>query len=177
MFTILQLFRRFARYNTLANERLYEACAALSQEDRRVDRKGFFTSIQGTLNHILVGDRIWMARFEGGDAPSTALAIPLHESFTDLRESRRKEDQRIETYTRSLTEKDLDRVLTYTNNEGRLFHDPVSLALPHFFNHQTHHRGQAHDMLSQIGPNPLVLDMHRVLKPDPEDAISEVQKR
>jgi len=172
MSAILQLFRRFARYNTLANERLYAACAALTDEERRRDRRGFFGSIHGTLNHILVGDRVWMARFEGGAAPSTNLDAELYRGFTELSAARAAEDQRIETYIAGMAVSDLEREIAYENNEGRQFCDPVSLALPHFFNHQTHHRGQVHDMLSQIGPNPLVLDMHRVLKPDPDAAIA-----
>lgn len=172
MSPILQLFRRLARYNTLANRCLYEACAALSDQQRKADRKAFFGSIHGTLNHLLIGDRIWLARLEGGAAPSTGLDGVPFEDFAALHESRQQEDQRLEAYAVTLTEADLARQIDYTNNEGRSFSDPVSLALPHLFNHQTHHRGQVHDMLSQIGPNPLVLDMHRVLKPDPGSDIA-----
>jgi hypothetical protein len=68
-YDILNHFRRLARYNTLANERLYAVCASLSDAERTADRKGLFKSIHGTLNHILVGDRLWMARFEGVDVP------------------------------------------------------------------------------------------------------------
>ena len=174
MSAILTLFRRYSRYNTLANQRLYKACAALSDDQRKADRQAFFGSIHATLNHLLTGDRIWLPRLEGGEAPSTGLGNALFESFTALGEARRHEDQRLEAFVAALTEADLSRLIDYSNNEGRMFSDPVSLALPHLFNHQTHHRGQVHDMLSQIGPNPLVLDMHRVLKPDPDSDIASV---
>ena len=174
MSDIFQLFRQFARYNTLANEHLYEACSALSDEQRKADRQAFFDSIHGTLNHLLTGDRIWLARLEGDAAASTGLGNVLFDDFAALRDARRQEDRRLEAYVVTLTDADLSRSIDYTNNEGRAFSDPVSLALPHLFNHQTHHRGQVHDMLSQIGPNPLVLDMHRVLKPDPDSKIASV---
>jgi len=171
---IFELFRRFARYNTLANQRLYDACSDLSDDELKADRKAFFGNILGTLNHLLTGDRIWLARLEGGEAPSTGLGNVLFEEFSALRDARQAEDQRLEALVANLTVTDLSRQIIYENNEGRSFSDPVSLALPHLFNHQTHHRGQVHDMLSQIGPNPLVLDMHRVLKPDPESGIAQV---
>lgn len=168
---VLRQFRWLARYNTRANGRLYDACARLSDEARKEDRRGFFGSIHGTLNHIMVGDRVWLARLEGGDAPSTNLDAILFEDFGDLRAARAAEDARIEAMAERLTVSDLDRRLDYTNNEGRQFSDPVSLILPHLFNHQTHHRGQVHDMLSQAGAETPVLDMHRVLRPDPDAPI------
>ena len=70
---LLSHFRMLGRYNRLANERLYRACAKLGNSERTKDQGAFFGSIHGTLNHILVGDRIWMTRFEGGEAPSTNL--------------------------------------------------------------------------------------------------------
>lgn len=174
MAALLQPFRRFARYNTLANRRLYEACAGLGDAERRRDRRGFFGSVHGTLNHILLGDRIWMTRFEGAAAPPTPLDAELYADFADLTAARVAEDRRIEGFVAGLAAADLDRAVRYSNSAGHRFDDPLSLVLLHLFNHQTHHRGQVHDMLSQIGPNPLVLDMHRVLKPDPAAPVSEV---
>jgi len=78
-------FRMLARYNRLANERLYASCAELDDAARRQDRGAFFRSIHGTLNHIMVGDRIWMARFEGGIVASTGLDAILHDDFDELR--------------------------------------------------------------------------------------------
>ena len=92
-------FQMLGRYNRLANERLYAACAELDDAARRKDRGAFFRSIHGTLNHIMVGDRIWMARFEGGTASSTGLDAILHDDFDELRAARTVEDARIEAFT------------------------------------------------------------------------------
>ena len=164
---LLSHFRMLGRYNRLANERLYGACARLGNSERTKDHGAFFGSIHGTLNHILVGDRIWMTRFEGGEAPSTNLDAILYEDFEALREARIAEDARIEAYTASLKADSLARTVRYLNNEGREFQDPSAVLLAHFFNHQTHHRGQVTAMLSQTEVDYPVLDMHRVLIPEP----------
>jgi uncharacterized damage-inducible protein DinB len=160
-------FRMLGRYNRLANARLYGACSEIDDEDRKRDRGAFFGSIHGTLNHILVGDRIWMARFEGGEATSTNLDAILYDDFDALREARTVEDGRIEAYTGRLTEKSLAGTIAYVNNDGRSFRDPLAMLLTHLFNHQTHHRGQVTAMLSQTEARYPVLDMHRVLVPEP----------
>ncbi len=163
------LWAQFARYNTLANQRLYAAAADIADSERKRDVGAFFTSLHGTLNHLLIGDRIWMARLAGGQAPSTGLDAIVHDSFDALRADRVAMDARIEAFFAALPEGFFERPLRYVNNEGRVFEDPPSLILPHFFNHQTHHRGQAHAILSQLGMGRKtpVLDLHRVIKPDP----------
>lgn len=166
--TLADTLRRLARYNRLANERLYDACAALTDAERKQVRPAFFKSIHGTLNHIMVGDRIWLARFEGGTAPSTDLDVILYESFDALRAARAAEDARIQAFFADAGDDLLGGSIRYRNNESRMFDDPVSMLAVHFFNHQTHHRGQVHDMLSQTPVAPPVLDLHRVLKPDPD---------
>ena len=160
-------FRMLSRYNRLANDRLYAACAGLSEAERSKDRGAFFGSIHATLNHILVGDRIWMTRFEGGEAPSTNLDAILYEDFNGLRKTRVSEDARMEAYTASLTTELVGGTIAYVNNEGREFRDPVAVLLTHMFNHQTHHRGQVTAMLAQTEVAYPVLDMHRVLIPEP----------
>jgi len=157
--------RLLALYNRLANERLYDACAALSDAERRLDRMAFFRSILGTLNHIMVGDRIWLAHFEGRKAPSTGLGAELYADFEALRAARAEEDARIDRFAADLTPADLVGTIRYVNNEGRELEDPFDLLVVHFFNHQTHHRGQVHDMLCQAGRRSLVLDMHRIIRP------------
>ena len=77
---LIEHFRMFAEYNRLANETLYAACAQLSDGERKLCRPAFFDSIHGTLNHIMVGDRIWLARFEGQSVPSTGLDAILYEA-------------------------------------------------------------------------------------------------
>jgi len=163
----LDHFQMIARYNRLANERLYAACAELPDEERKRDRQAFFTSIHGTLNHIMVGDRIWLGRFAGQSVPSSGLDAVLYEDFDQLREARAAEDTRIEVFAAGLDEAALAGSIQYRNNEGRVFKDPMPVLLAHFFNHQTHHRGQVHDMLSQAGIATPVLDLHRVLIPSP----------
>ena len=144
------LWRQYARYNALANQRLYTAAASLPDADRKRDVGAFFGSLHGTLNHLMIGDSIWMARFEGGQSPSTGLDAILHESFEDLRVARVTLDARIEGFFAALPEGFLARPFRYVNNEGRVFEDAPSLILPHFFNHQTHHRGQAHALVTAI---------------------------
>jgi uncharacterized damage-inducible protein DinB len=161
------IWTQFALYNRLANETLYEASAALSDEERRRDLGAFFGSVHGTLNHLLLGDRIWMTRFEGGSHPSTDLGGILFEQFDALRMARAAMDARIESFFAVLPAGFLERELRYVNNSGYDTMDPASVIVPHFFNHQTHHRAQVHTLLSQLGHDPPVLDLHRVLRPDP----------
>lgn len=164
------LWRQHARYNTLANGRLYGACAEVDDAVRKRDVGAFFGSLHGTLNHLLLGDRIWMARFAGETVPSTGLDAILFEDFTALGAERRAMDARIESFFAAPPADFWSRPLRYVNNEGRVFEDAPTLVVPHFFNHQTHHRGQAHALLSLLGlgRRTPVLDLHRVIKPDPE---------
>src|SRR6202022_1472997 len=88
-------FQMMARYNRLANERLYDCCARLSDAERKKNRQAFFKSIHGTLNHIMVGDRNWMTRFEGGVASSSGLDAVLYDGFDELCPERVRENKRI----------------------------------------------------------------------------------
>ena len=163
------LWVQYAHYNTLANQRLYAAAAGIDDAARKRDVGAFFGSLHGTLNHLLIGDRIWMARLEGRAAPSTGLDAILYDSFDGLQTARVTLDATIESFFAAPPEGFFERRFRYVNNEGRVFEDQPSLILPHFFNHQTHHRGQAHAILSQLGMGRKapVLDLHRVIKPDP----------
>ncbi len=174
MDAILRNFRQFARYNSLANQSVYAAAATLSDPDRKRDRGAFFGSIHGTLNHIMVGDRVWFSRFEGGEVPRVTLNAELYEDFADLQAARVQEDARIEGFVANLTVEDVERPLPYTNLAGDPVSDPMSLILPHVFNHQTHHRGQVHDMLTQAGVDTPVSDMHRILRPGFDDPVNMV---
>jgi uncharacterized damage-inducible protein DinB len=144
----------FAGYNGWCNARLYEAVAQLSDAEYRADRGAFFRSLHGTLNHLLVGDRIWMHRFTGeGELPKSLDAI-LHDDFADLRTARAAEDARISRYVADLTETDLAGTIRYrTFTRPATIEQPLAPALDHFFNHQTHHRGQTHALLSAIVGN------------------------
>ena len=144
-------YRMFAGYNRWCNERLYDAAAAMSAADYRRDRGAFFKSLHGTLNHLLVGDVIWMQRFTGEGKLPKSLDQILYEDFGELHAARRKMDERIIRYVEGLNEGDLLRPIRY-----RTFSKPADIeqqlapALDHFFNHQTHHRGQAHALLSGV---------------------------
>ena len=144
-------YSMFAAYNAWANERLYDAAGKLSDADYRADRGAFFKSVHGTLNHLLVGDRVWMQRFIGtGDVPNRLDAI-LHESLPDLRAARSAEDARITQWIGGLRDADLAGTVHYrTLVNPRAVKQHLAPALDHFFNHQTHHRGQAHCLLSGI---------------------------
>jgi uncharacterized damage-inducible protein DinB len=161
------IWGQYARYNRLANETLYAVCAGLPGADYRRDLGAFFGSVHGTLNHLLVGDTIWMARFEGGSHPSTGLDAILFEEFDVLRQAREQMDRRIEDFFSALPAEFERGRVRYINNAGFDSQDPLSVILPHFFNHQTHHRAQVHTLLSQLGHKPPVLDLHRVLRPNP----------
>jgi uncharacterized damage-inducible protein DinB len=153
---MINRYRMFAAYNRWANERLYAAAGKLSDAEYRADRGAFFKSVHGTLNHLLVADRIWMRRFTGsGDTPSRLDAI-LFDDLTDLRAARRSEDERIGRYVDGLEGK-LAGPLSYVSY--RTITNPadvtqtLSSALDHFFSHQTHHRGQVHALLTGLRGN------------------------
>lgn len=162
---LLHHFQTLARYNRLANEALYRACAELDDEEYRRQRKGSFGGIHALLNHILLGDRIWMSRFEGGGRTTPPLSAILYHQFPDLRAARAKEDERIEAFFRNAGPDSLDRQLSYTNSKGIDYTDRLTDSIAHLFNHQTHHRGQIHVMLSQTAVQPPSLDLHRLINP------------
>ncbi len=156
---LVRHFRTLAAYNRLANLRLYEACSRLGEAELKAWRPSFFGSIHGTLNHVMVGDRIWLARFAGEEVTSRTLDAILYEDFEELWEARRQEDARIEAFVQGIEEGFLREEIHYVNYEGRACADPADLLVAHLFNHQTHHRGQVHDQLSQTDVPPPQLDL------------------
>ncbi len=164
--TLANHFQTMARYNAGANQRLYTACSQLSDADYRRERPGAFGSVHLTLNHILLGDRLWMARFTEPEIQTTPpLRTELYDDFSSLRAAREREDARIQEFMNGLEESFLEGEISYVNNAGQLCHDPAPLILAHVFNHQTHHRGQIQIMLSETPVSPPSLDMHRVIRP------------
>lgn len=153
-------FQRMARYNRWANARLYDAAAKLPDALYRKDIGLFFKSVHGTLNHLVVTDRIWMHRLDGlGESPTRLNAI-LFEDFGALREARQAEDERIIGFVDGLSGSDLEAMRDYKTTKGVPHRDPLRGILAHLFNHQTHHRGQAHTGLSQLtGAEPPPLDL------------------
>ncbi len=151
---MLARYQMFAGYNAWCNERLYEAASRIPDTDYRANRGAFFKSLHGTLNHLLVGDRIWMRRFTGrGETPPSLDAV-LFDDFVQLRAARRLEDDRINAYVSALRDEDLVKTIRFrTVVNPQTIEQVLAPALDHFFNHQTHHRGQAHALLSAIAGN------------------------
>lgn len=152
-------FERFARYNRWANRRLYAAVARLDSAAFNAPRSGFFPSIAKTLNHILVGDRVWMSRFDSAPLEHKALDEIPYPEFAALDAAREAEDQRIIRYARALTEDRIVAALQFRTMAGEAKTMSLDIALAHFFNHQTHHRGQAHAMLSGTAVPPPAIDL------------------
>lgn len=153
-------FEQRAAYNRWANARLYEAAFGLSEADYRRDAGAFFKSMHGTLNHLLLTDRLWLKRLTGeGEHPNQLNAI-LYEDRRALAAARADEDDRIVAYVASLDGAALDGLLAYATTSGKPFEQKRSDILAHLFNHQTHHRGQAHTILSICtGREPPQLDL------------------
>ena len=153
-------FAAFARYNAWANRRLYAAAAGLTDEQYRADRGAFFKSMHGTLNHLLTADWVWMNRFTGEGPAPERLDMIHHERLDDLRGVREAEDRRIIDYIDGLSDAQLAGTIRYRRvSTPEVFEQALAPALAHFFNHQTHHRGQAHSILCSFGDRGLVMDL------------------
>jgi uncharacterized damage-inducible protein DinB len=153
-------FLMMARYNAWANLRLYKMAGALPEELYRREVGVYFKSLHETLNHLLVTDRIWMRRLTGkGSHPNKLNAIAF-DDFASLQAARTSEDLRIVNYIENLQEADIEKELDYSTLNGTPQKQPICEILAHWFNHQTHHRGQAHAVLTLVGvtePEPLDL--------------------
>ena len=154
-------FRLLAGFNAWANQRLYEAVADLpGAEYRKARACAFFTSVHGTLNHLLVVDRLWFGRVAGVDAGISSLDQILYDDFAALRTAREAEDARIVALVEGFDDAGLAqerrfRMITVPEEQAL----PVHLMLATVFNHQTHHRGQVHAMLSETAVVPPPLDI------------------
>lgn len=149
--------RLMARYNRWQNESLYAAAEGIGAAARREERGAFFGSIHGTLSHLLWGDMVWMSRFDGGDRPDCGIAESprLFDDWQGLWAERRAMDDRIVAWAGDLTGGALAGPLAWHSAVlGREIERPIALCIVHFFNHQTHHRGQAHAMLTASGARP-----------------------
>jgi uncharacterized damage-inducible protein DinB len=154
----MNYYTTIASYNQWMNQKLYAVCADIPNLDRQSDRGAFFKSIHGTLNHILVADRIWLGRFT--QQPFTSqLDNELYSNFSELRTQREQLDRTIIAWAENLTPDWLDRDYTYTNSSGVTRTLPYWLLVTHLFNHQTHHRGQLTTLLNQLGYDPGVTDL------------------
>lgn len=149
-----------ARYNRWMNEKMYDTCSALSDSERKSDRGLFFGSIHGTLNHLLLADKIWLGRFLAEPFEVVSLDQELFADFGELRMARTETDQFIVDWCAGLTEAELSRDLHYTSISTPTPRScPMWIAVTHLFNHQTHHRGQITAALSQLGKDYGVTDL------------------
>lgn len=156
-------FSLLANYNQWMNHRLYTAAEQLPNTELVLDRGAFFASILATLNHLVAGDTLWLKRFAQHPANFTALQpiieLPpvtnlrelLYSDIRQLRQRRELVDNVIVAWASALKAEHLEHVLHYQNTQGILGTKRFGSLLTHFFNHQTHHRGQATTLLFQAG--------------------------
>jgi len=153
-------FRMLAAYNAWANRRLYDAADRLGDADYRADMGAFFKSVHGTLNHLMVGDILWLARFRGQPNPPLRLDQILHDDRAALRAAREKLDAEIVVFAETLSEADIGSTITYSMiTRPETVTEPIAPALIHFFNHQTHHRGQVHALLTRLTGQAPAIDL------------------
>lgn len=165
-------YRFLARYNAWFNERLYAACEQLPDAERTRERGAFFGSIHGTLNHILWGDKLWLSRFAAQETRFAALtpqlvqlpaeavhATLLHADWNGLKAERARLDTAIEAWVAQMPAEFPLSTMRYANTKGVKREHPAWKALTHFFNHQTHHRGQVTTLLMQAGVDPGMTDL------------------
>ena len=172
----LSQYALMARYNTWINSQLYNACEKLSDAQRKADRGAFFGSIHHTLTHLLLADKMWLARFAAQATAAPALSpsllhMPegsdytsdLHPQWQDLRSVRAALDAAIEAWIAQMPPEFLSATMHYANTKGVQRAHPAWQAMAHFFNHQTHHRGQATTLLMQAGVDVGVTDLVALL--------------
>jgi uncharacterized damage-inducible protein DinB len=183
----LRHVRLMADYNRWMNRRVYDAAARLDAGALTEERGAFFGSILGTLNHVAAGDALWLHRFgtpghwdrlrEAGEwlPHPTSLREPLAADLPGLRALRDRLDDLIVAWCDELVFNDLDRVLAYRTLQGVERRHQLGTLLSHYFNHQTHHRGQATTLLHQAGIDPGETDLAAMpgfdpFLPVPQDA-------
>jgi uncharacterized damage-inducible protein DinB len=166
----LEWVRSLARYNRWMNDKLYALAATLSDDVRKRDSGAFFKSIHGTFNHLLVADRIWLARLTGVPAAEgflgpgiRSLDQELYADFDELRRERTRTDDALSAWVAELTEERLGGPLVFMRHGARL-ESPYWWAVAQVFNHQTHHRGQITTLFSQQGHDPGATDLLAMLR-------------
>jgi uncharacterized damage-inducible protein DinB len=175
--TPVDQYRALARYNAWMNEKLYAVAAEMPDAERRRDVGAFFRSIHGTLNHLLLTDRAWLWRLTGaarvaGSRDAAGKPIPmsgrldqeLYADFEELRRERATTDADITAFAAALTPERLAEEITYRTTAGVEQRHVLWWAVSHFFNHQTHHRGQVTTLLKQAGYDPGVTDLIALLR-------------
>ena len=162
--TAITNFQLLANFNTWANTKIFSACKKLDDAEYKKNRRAFFSSIHGTLNHLLVVDRAYISRIEGINHGLKSLDQILFESLLQLEEARIKEDKRLIDLVNNLSEESIHKEITYKGFETDNTTYTINILLITLFNHQTHHRGQIHNMLSQTGIKPPQIDIPDFIK-------------
>jgi uncharacterized damage-inducible protein DinB len=166
----LQYAQLLARYNQWMNQKIYAACEDIPDEERKADRGAFFKSIHSTLNHLIWADYMWLGRFTQNTAlakayPKASIGTDIYEDWRALKEARASMDADIMAWTAALTEAWLAEDFTwYSGITKSTRTKPAWMLVAHWFNHQTHHRGQITTLLSQNGIDPGDTDV--MLMPD-----------
>ncbi len=157
---IIQSLQRMARYNRWMNERLMTTCSQLSDAERKRDRGAPFGSIHGLWNHILLADRLWLARFAATPMPYSRLDEEVCADWNELLRERAQTDDAIDAYVAALSEEKLASTLHFVSLSNPTPRDlPLWVAVQHLFNHQTHHRGQITALMEQAGLDCGVTDL------------------
>ena len=176
-----QDFQLLATYNAGMNRKLYAAAAQLPHAEHVADRGAFFGSLLGTMNHLIAGDTIWLTRFAQHPAAFPALAAlrgqaapsnltqPYGDDLAALLAHRNRLDGMIDALVAQLRQEEIDQPLEYRNSRGIVYRKHFGTLLLHFFNHQTHHRGQASTLLSQAGIDIGVTDLLELVPDIPAD--------
>ena len=167
----LSYFRLLADYNHRMNDTVYDLASTLTEKQLSDNKGAFFGSIIGTLNHILVGDTIWLKRFsehpaklssleyvQSLDNPS-ALDVVLYEDFYELSRIRRLVDAMIIQFAQELSDNIVASPISYRTMRGEKHTKIFGHVILHFFNHQTHHRGQLSTLFSQLGLDVGITDL------------------
>jgi uncharacterized damage-inducible protein DinB len=155
-----------AAYNAEMNRRIYAAAGKMTDAERKEDCRLFWRSLHGTLNHLLWGDRMWMSRFAGWPKPTQPIrqSHTLHDDFSELSAARVEADAAISAWAAAVEQAWLDEdMVWYSGAMQREMHMSRALLVAHMFNHQTHHRGQAHAALTLFGHDPGDTDLPFIL--------------
>ena len=160
--------RTMAAYNAEMNRRLYAAAGRIADPARRQDRGAFWGSLHGTLSHLVWGDQMWMSRFDGWDKPAAIQkdSATMIADFGELQRARIEADEKISAWAGRVTEAWLgEDMVWFSSSAQRELLSPRGFAVTHFFNHQTHHRGQAHAIITACGEQTGDTDLFLVVEP------------